>query len=47
MLFVGEHNCSNKASSDKTDVHNEENIFSVILSFNTDIPELIVLNEDC
>jgi hypothetical protein len=41
MLFVGEHKGNNKASSDKTDVHNEENIFSVILSFDTDFPELI------
>ena len=31
----------NKGSSEKTDVHNEENIFSVILSFDTDFPELI------
>lgn len=41
MLFIGEHNGNNRASSDKTDVHNEENIFSVILSLNTDITELI------
>jgi len=41
VLFVGERDGNNEASSDKTDVHNEENIFSLILSLNTDIPELI------